>query len=94
MIGYTKTTKIWKLWDLKAKRMIRSTDIFFVEEENAIIRPIPAADSDMMDIDSDDTEVLQAVREGIEQSQAVEVNTKLEKDEDSITPGEITYRTS
>ena len=35
MIGYTETTKIWKLWDLEAKRMIRSIDVIFVEE-NAI----------------------------------------------------------
>ena len=36
MIGYTKTTKIWKLWDLEAKWMLRSTDVIFIEEENAI----------------------------------------------------------
>ena len=47
MIGYTETTKIWKLWDPEAKRMIRSTDIIFVEEENAIVEQMPVAD--MMD---------------------------------------------
>ena len=40
-IGYTETTKIWKLWDLEAKRMIRSTDVIFVEEENAIKQKEP-----------------------------------------------------
>ena len=39
MIGYTGTTKIWKLWDLEVKRMIRSTNTIFVEEENAIKGP-------------------------------------------------------
>ena len=39
MIGYTETTKIWKLWDLESKRIIRSTDVIFVEEENAIKEP-------------------------------------------------------
>ena len=38
-MGYTKTTKIWKLKDLEAKRMIRSTDVIFAEEENAIKEP-------------------------------------------------------
>ena len=36
LICYTESTKIWKLWDLSKQRTLRSTDIIFVENENAI----------------------------------------------------------
>ena len=35
-IGYTESAKIWKLWDFSMQRALRSADIIFVEEENAI----------------------------------------------------------
>ena len=40
-IGYTETTKVSKLLDLEAKRMIPSTDVIFVKEENAINQKEP-----------------------------------------------------
>lgn len=37
MIGYTESTRIWKLWDLTGKgRAFRSTDVRFIETGNAI----------------------------------------------------------
>ena len=35
LIGYTESTKIWKLWDTEKQRAIRSTDVRFIEQENA-----------------------------------------------------------
>ena len=37
LIGYTESTKIWKLWDIEKQRAIRSTDVRFIEQENACI---------------------------------------------------------
>ena len=36
LIGYTESTKIWKLWDLSKQRALRSTDAIFVESENVM----------------------------------------------------------
>ena len=39
MIGYTESTKIWKLWDPSTARKIRSADVTFIEDENALPNP-------------------------------------------------------
>ena len=44
MVGYTESTKIWKLWDPSTTRMIRSTDVIFIEEENALQEPTMNSD--------------------------------------------------
>ena len=36
LIGYTESTKIWKLWDIAKQRAIRSADVVFIEQENAM----------------------------------------------------------
>ena len=36
LIGYTESTKIWKLWNISRKCATRSADVIFIEEENAI----------------------------------------------------------
>ena len=39
MIGYTESTKIWKQWDPSTARTIRSADVIFIEDENALQKP-------------------------------------------------------
>ena len=36
LIGYIESTKIWKLWDIAKQRAIRSTNVVFIEQENAM----------------------------------------------------------
>ena len=36
LIAYTESAKVWNLWDFSKQQALRSTDIIFVEEENAI----------------------------------------------------------
>lgn len=57
VIGYTETTKIWKLGDPQAKRMTRNADVIFIEEENAIGKKeidLKTRELDMMDVDLED----------------------------------------
>ena len=46
LIGYTESTKIWKLWDIARQRAIRKTDAVSIEQENAMtentkVPPLP-----------------------------------------------------
>ena len=36
LIGYTESSKIWKLWDIEKQRAIRSADVVSIEQENAM----------------------------------------------------------
>ena len=74
MIEYTETMKTWKLWDPEAKRMIRSADVIFIEE-NAIGQK--SSEPDMIDVeDSQGSQVSQVIEEDPQGSQVIEEDSR------------------